>query len=97
MKKIIFVSLASLTLFLVGCNSTTPPNTENTTSETIQEETAPKTKAKDLPVRGLYTNTSKRNIELDHILSGGPGKDGIPAIDTPTFKPLGEESIDDEV
>ncbi len=32
---------------------------------------------------GLKTNTSKRAIKLSELQSGGPGKDGIPAIDSP--------------
>jgi hypothetical protein len=34
---------------------------------------------------GLKTNTAKRTIELHELVSGGPGKDGIPAIDKPAF------------
>lgn len=32
------------------------------------------------------TNFARRTIEWDEILSGGPPKDGIPAIDEPTFE-----------
>ncbi len=31
------------------------------------------------------TDFSKRIVELDEIISGGPTKDGIPALDNPTF------------
>jgi len=34
---------------------------------------------------GLKTNTAKRTIELHELVPGGPGKDGIPAIDRPAF------------
>jgi len=34
---------------------------------------------------GLRTETSKRTIELNELESGGPGKDGIPAISRPVF------------
>lgn len=33
----------------------------------------------------LSTNTSKISIPLEEILNGGPGKDGIPSIDSPLF------------
>jgi len=33
----------------------------------------------------LFTNTSIKSIELDQVLGGGPGKDGIPSIDNPKF------------
>ena len=31
-------------------------------------------------LQGWKTNTEKRSIELDELMSGGPPKDGIPAI-----------------
>lgn len=34
---------------------------------------------------GLKTNTAESSIELGKILDGWPGKDGIPAINTPKF------------
>lgn len=34
---------------------------------------------------GWKTNTEKRSIELSELMSGGPAKDGIPAIDDPRF------------
>ncbi len=36
------------------------------------------------------TDFSKRSVPLDEIISGGPPKDGIPAIDNPVFKPVAE-------
>ncbi|MEZ4700258.1 MAG: DUF3179 domain-containing protein [Rhodothermales bacterium] len=36
-------------------------------------------------LRGWATNTQKRSIEWGELMSGGPPKDGIPAIDTPRF------------
>jgi hypothetical protein len=39
--------------------------------------------ARELP--GWNTNTAKRTVELGELESGGPGKDGIPAIDGPKF------------
>ena len=34
------------------------------------------------------TDFSQKSVDLDEIRSGGPGKDGIPAIDQPQFAPL---------
>ena len=34
---------------------------------------------------GWTTDVSKRSIDLDELMSGGPPKDGIPAIDDPRF------------
>lgn len=39
---------------------------------------------------GLHTNTAKSEIPLNEILSGGPRKDGIPALFSPDFLPLSE-------
>ncbi|MDQ3691331.1 MAG: DUF3179 domain-containing protein, partial [Chloroflexota bacterium] len=39
---------------------------------------------------GWSTDFSRHEVPLDEFLSGGPGKDGIPAIDQPTFQPIGE-------
>jgi hypothetical protein len=36
------------------------------------------------------TDFSKHSIDYDEVLSGGPPKDGIPAIDDPIFLPLAE-------
>ena len=36
-------------------------------------------------LQGWKTNTEKRLIELEELISGGPGKDGIPAINRPRF------------
>jgi len=40
----------------------------------------------------LSTNTSNSVIDLDKVLSGGPGKDGIPSIDSPKFVSVNEAS-----
>jgi hypothetical protein len=44
------------------------------------------------------TDFSKTTVDLSEIRSGGPGKDGIPAIDQPRFVPLSEyrEAAGDE-
>jgi hypothetical protein len=34
------------------------------------------------------TDFARHEVPLDEIISGGPGKDGIPAIDEPTFLPV---------
>ena len=43
-------------------------------------------------LKGWDTNTAKRTIELNELMSGGPGKDGIPAIDNPKFVKPGKEA-----
>ncbi len=39
---------------------------------------------------GWSTNLKKRSIDLSEIMSGGVGKDGIPAINEPRFESLDE-------
>lgn len=34
---------------------------------------------------GWKTNTSKKSVELNELIAGGPPKDGIPSIDNPQF------------
>ena len=50
--------------------------------------------AREAPSHWLYewgaTDFSKASIEFDEIMSGGPPKDGIPAIDDPLFAPAAE-------
>ncbi len=46
---------------------------------------------------GLETNTAKKSIALDEILSGGPGKDGIPAINAPKFESVESVDVGDDV
>jgi hypothetical protein len=43
-----------------------------------------------VPTTGWDTDFSKHTVPLGEFLSGGPGKDGIPAIDAPTFVPVEE-------
>lgn len=38
------------------------------------------------------TDFSKSSIDFEEVISGGPPRDGIPAIDDPVFKPAGEVS-----
>ena len=38
----------------------------------------------------LSTDTTLSSIALSDILDGGPGKDGIPAIDNPSFLTIQE-------
>lgn len=79
MKKIIF--FLSALFILSACNNSTEissPQTE-TTPRNMQY-------ASD----NLSTNTSISSIDLVEVLSGGPPKDGIPAINNPQFQSISE-------
>jgi hypothetical protein len=41
--------------------------------------------AAELDSGGWSTDFSRRTVPLEEFMSGGPGKDGIPAIDRPRF------------
>jgi hypothetical protein len=43
------------------------------------------------------TNFDKASVDLDLLLSGGPGKDGIPALTDPKFVLAKEANIEDDV
>src|SRR5688500_13488510 len=42
------------------------------------------------PTAGWKTDFSRRAVPLAEFQSGGPGKDGIPAIDAPRLAPVAE-------
>ena len=42
---------------------------------------------------GWKTDFSRHVVPLDQFLSGGPGKDGIPAIDEPRFMPASRVDV----
>ena len=44
---------------------------------------------------GLQTNTRQASIDIDLVLSGGPGKDGIPALTKPAFVSIAESNEND--
>ena len=56
----------------------------------------PKTTEQSFLKYGLQTNTEKTAIDLEGVLSGGPGKDGIPAISVPKFVSIAESEEDDQ-
>lgn len=43
------------------------------------------------------TDFSRADVMLEQAVSGGPGKDGIPAIDAPQFLPLADSNYPDDV
>ncbi|MDQ3633224.1 MAG: DUF3179 domain-containing protein [Acidobacteriota bacterium] len=65
-------------LFVVVSFSAVCANSQSTRDKKVQK------------IDGWKTNIGKRSIELDEIISGGPGKDGIPALVDPKFVSLEE-------
>ncbi|MGD9563826.1 MAG: DUF3179 domain-containing protein [Pyrinomonadaceae bacterium] len=70
-----FIPVASMSLVSVACALSQVADDSRPNSERVP---------------GWKTNTEKRSIELNELMSGGPPKDGIPAIDSPKFVSVSE-------
>jgi hypothetical protein len=66
-----------------GCAGSSSPGAE-TAAEDLSDE------ALDFAVEGWKTDFAKRQVSLREFQSGGPPKDGIPPVDSPRFRPVGE-------
>lgn len=66
----------------------TPTEEVQLTPVVIREEEVPRDIA-----RSFTTDFSRHTIPFSEILSGGPPKDGIPAIDSPQFESVAEADI----
>jgi len=100
--KIILLFCAFFTL--VSCNTNTENTTNLDTSDTIVE--AEKLKTEDVEIKwttvqenfrqlwyidsDLQTDTSKTSVDFTKVLPWGPAKDGIPAINEPSFLSIEE-------
>lgn len=71
-----FVSL--FLLFIVVSFTAVCANSQSKTDEKVEK------------IDGWKTNVVKRSVDLDEIISGGPGKDGIPSLDNPKFVSIAE-------
>jgi hypothetical protein len=80
-----------ISLFLVGLVFMVLRSDDMTSSE----------RGYEVPARFVSSNLdvdfSKSSVELDQILSGGPGKDGIPALTNPEFVDQSDARIQNEV
>lgn len=98
MHTIILASLAIVALLLSGCTAQSPTEgitdagasaARTATPITSEPGAAPGLLAPETPPPGaeseFSTDFSRHTVPYDEIFSGGPPKDGIPAIDTPQF------------
>jgi hypothetical protein len=80
--------LVALAMLTVAC--TAAPGSPRSSPPSLPPE--PSEAADDAGLRvstaNWATDFSRHDIPLDEIISGGPGKDGIPAIDEPKFRPV---------
>jgi len=87
-----------LTLFIFNRDSSgSNPNSSNETKEALKMSNANVDVPSALSRSALVVDYSKSSIPLDQVLSGGPGKDGIPAITDPSFVQLGDSDVADSV
>ena len=70
---------------------------DETESEPIIKNTSTITVPRTLSAHFPNTDWSKADPRIEGAISGGPGKDGIPAIDKPTFIPLSSFTRPDAV
>lgn len=92
------VLLAAL-IYIFFMNTNNPNQNLPGTSTTSDRASAP---VPDKVPRALArafptTDWAKRDDAVLEAVSGGPGKDGIPAIDEPTFVPLSEYTRGDDI
>lgn len=71
-------------------NENTNQNSEIETNERSSESSSNTPGEQAFSRLGLLTDTSVGSIDQEKIFSGGPGKDGIPAISNPTFTTVEE-------
>ena len=76
----------------------TPPGTVDSSIGPISNEQATQElRRAGISPSGWDTNFTLRSVDYGDIMGGGPGKDGIPSIDTPIFQTVAEadEWLDD--
>lgn len=91
---LVIAAVITATVWLVSLNSIQSSQAitvANPTLDGLGQASALVQPEQDFLNRGLKTNTTLRSIELSKVLSGGPGKDGIPAIQNPVFVPVNEK------
>lgn len=92
----VVVLLAGIAVLVAGCAALTPapepvPVVEPTSTETSVGDNASALLAPSTPpfsTSEWKTDFTRRTIAWEDVISGGPPKDGIPAIDEPTFEPV---------
>ncbi len=67
--------------------------TSSTEQPALTAEPAPDTPPPSGAEREFRTDFSRHSIDYAEVLSGGPPKDGIPAIDRPTFETISQADV----
>ncbi len=94
--KIILPLFFSLTwlLFLTWCSGAKDViiNDTGTQEQPTESQKDNQSFSQQFKKEWLSTNTDKTSIDLELVLDGWPGKDGIPSIDEPTFVDIEDAS-----
>lgn len=99
MNKKTIVVLASVTVLVLGGvyfinqNNVSDEALTNITNNPMTFDNVPPFLLRSFP----DTDFSKANPIIENVLTGGPVKDGIPAIDSPTFVPVDSFVYSDDV
>jgi hypothetical protein len=67
-----------------------PPASERTEPGSVASPELTENNDLRVSTMGWATDFSRHEVPLGEFISGGPGKDGIPAIDAPKFEPIDE-------
>jgi hypothetical protein len=81
------VSIAAL--LLIGCGSANRAGPRPTSSAAVQRALT----GGGIDASQWRTDFSRSSVPLTELRSGGPGKDGIPAIDEPKFVPIARGEV----
>ena len=87
MKRILL--LATVSLLAAGCGAAASSQEESQPGSGVASGAAPgPPEDRRVNTAAWETDFSKHTVPLGELTSGGPGKDGIPAIDEPVFEPV---------
>lgn len=90
---ILIITLCGVGLFFLMANQDHVPNSaihKHISPDKLSSSDHPLTSAQLFTGGQLTTDTSIHSIQLEKVLSGGPGKDGIPALVAPKFTSIKE-------
>jgi hypothetical protein len=82
--RVVLASAAAVLLVASGCAR----SSSSTTADPSKTELPPE--ASQFAAEGWKTDFARHDVPLSEFQSGGPPKDGIPAIDEPRFVPVSE-------
>jgi hypothetical protein len=78
--------LTALALVVAGCDGAAGDDAASTTSaSTVANDDRSAALAREFAGEGWTTDFARRNVSLAEFQSGGPPRDGIPAVDRPQF------------